>query len=126
MTDERVLVDTNVLIHHINGDKHETSQAMAQLEIEKQQVSLGNQLAMQDVLMRLDPTLPQVRLCKGALVRTDSGLFNVAVGLGRVALNGQDVRVLSPQASLVGVLKGRAIGGAALFNGREHTLLASD
>ena len=38
------------------GDKHETGRAMAQLEVEKPQVSLGNLLAMRDVLVRLDPT----------------------------------------------------------------------
>ena len=64
MTDVRVLVDTNVLIHHISGDKHETSRAMAQLEIEKQQVSLGNLLAMQDVLLRLDPPANMSALAK--------------------------------------------------------------
>jgi hypothetical protein len=105
------------------GDKHETSRAMAQLEIEKQQVSLGNLLAMQDVLLRLDPTREHARIGEGALVRTDSGLFYVAVGLGRVEVNGQDVQVISPQAPLVAVLKGLDIGGSAVFNGRSYALL---
>ena len=105
------------------GDKHETSRAMAQLEIDKQQVSLGNLLAMQDVLMRLDPTRTHARMGEGALVRTDSGLFYVTVGLGRIVVAGQDVQVISPQAPLVAVLKGVNLGGSALFNGRKHTLL---
>ena len=105
------------------GDKHETSRAMAQLEIEKQQVSLGNLLAMQEVLMRLDPTRKNARIGEGALMQTDTGLFYMAVGLGRVEVNGQDVQVISPQAPLVAVLKGLDIGGSALFNGRKHTLL---
>jgi hypothetical protein len=105
------------------GDKHETSRAMAQLEIEKQQVSLGNLLAMQDVLQRLDPARTHTRMSEGALLRTDSGLFYVAVGLGRIEVEGQDVQVISPQAPLVGVLKGLDIGGSVLFNGRKHILL---
>lgn len=105
------------------GDKHETSRAMAQLEIEKQQVSLGNLLAMQDVLQRLDPTRTNTRMGEGALVRTDSGLFYVAVGLGRIVVAGQEVHVISPQAPLMAVLKGVDIGGSALFNGRRHTMV---
>ncbi len=105
------------------GDKHETSRAMAQLEIDKQQVSLGNLLAMQDVLMRLDPTRTHARMGEGALVRTDSGLFYVAVGLGRMEVNGQDVQVISPQAPLVALLKSLDIGGSAVFNGRSYALL---
>jgi hypothetical protein len=105
------------------GDKHETSRAMAQLEIEKQQVSLGNLLAMQDVLQRLDPTRAHTRMGEGALVRTDSGLFYVAVGLGRVAVKGQDVQVISPQAPLVALLKSLDIGGSVVFNGRRHTMM---
>ncbi len=106
------------------GDKHETGRAMAQLEIEKQQVSLGNLLTMQDVLDRIDPTRTHARIGEGALVRTDSGLFYVAVGLGRIVVDGQDVQVISPQAPLVALLKGVTLAESAVFNGRNHFLLA--
>lgn len=99
------------------GDKHETGRAMAQLEIEKQQVSLGNLIAMRDVLARLDPTVPQERVREGALVRTDRGLFYIAVGLGRMVVDGQEVLVMSPQAPLAEALQRTPIGGTARFNG---------
>jgi len=105
------------------GDKHETGRAMAQLEIEKQQVSLGNLLAMRDVLARLDPTVAQERVREGALVRTDRGLYYIAVGLGRVLVDGQEVMVMSPQAPLAEALQRTPIGGTARFNGVAHVVV---
>lgn len=105
------------------GDKHETGRAMAQLEIEKQQVSLGNLIAMRDVLARLDPAVPQERVREGALVRTDSGLFYIAVGLGRMVVDGQEVLVMSPQAPLAEALQHTPIGGTARFNGLAQVVV---
>lgn len=105
------------------GDKHETGRAMAQLEIEKQQVSLGNLIAMRDVLARLDPTVPQERVREGALVRTDRGLFYIAVGLGRLVVEGQEVLAMSPQAPLAEALQRTPISGTARFNGVAHVVV---
>lgn len=105
------------------GDKHETGRAMAQLEIEKQQVSLGNLLAMKEVLARIDPTMRQERVREGALVRTDRGLFYIAVGLGRVVVEGVEVLVMSPQAPLAEALGRTPVGGTAHFNGVAYRVV---
>ena len=105
------------------GDKHETGRAMAQLEIEKQQTSLGNLIGMLAILQRMDPERAHDRVGEGALVRTDRGLYYIAVGLGRLAVNGQDVAVISPQAPLAALLKSTTIGNTATFNGVDHTLI---
>jgi hypothetical protein len=105
------------------GDKHETGRAMAQLEVEKQQVSLGNLLAMEEVLARIDPTVRQERVREGALVRTDRGLYYIAVGLGRVLVDGQEVMVMSPQAPLAEALQRTPVGGTVRFNGVAQVVL---
>ena len=105
------------------GDKHETGRAMAQLEVEKQQVSLGNLLAMREVLARLDPTIPQERVREGALVRTDRGLYYIAVGLGRMLVGDNEVLVMSSQAPLAETLQRTLIGGTARFNGVAHVVV---
>jgi hypothetical protein len=105
------------------GDKHETGRAMAQLEIEKQQVSLGDLISMLAVLKRLDPQRMHERAGEGALVRTDRGLFYISVGLGRVFVDDQEVMVISAQAPLATLLKATPVGGIAAFNGTKHTLL---
>jgi hypothetical protein len=96
---------------------------MAQLEIEKQQVSLGNLLAMKEVLARIDPTMRQERVREGALVRTDRGLFYIAVGLGRVVVEGAEVLVMSPQAPLAEALGRTPVGGTAHFNGVAYRVV---
>ncbi|MBL0044567.1 MAG: hypothetical protein IPP33_09285 [Flavobacteriales bacterium] len=105
------------------GDKHETGRAMAQLEIEKQQASLGNLIGMLAILQRIDPQRANERVGEGALVRTDRGLYYIAVGLGRVSVNGQEVVVISPQAPLAALFKGTSVGGTASYNGVDHTLI---
>ena len=56
-------------------------------------------------------------------MRTDRGLFYIAVGLGRVMVGDQEVLVMSPQAPLAEALHRTPIGGTARFNGVAHVVV---
>lgn len=105
------------------GDKYETGRAMAQQEVEKQQTALANLQRMRTILTHIDPMMRQRSVSEGALVRLDSGLFYIAVGLGRVMVDGSDIQVISPQAPLAQLLMNKEAGASATFNGRTHTVL---
>lgn len=105
------------------GDKHEVARAMAHQELEKQEVILRNLHLMRTALDRIDPDVPQTQPVPGALVRTDLGLFYIAVGLGRLVVDGQEYWVVSKDAPLVNAMKDAPPGGIAFFNGKAYRML---
>ena len=72
------------------GDKHETSRAMAQLEMEKNQQSLQQLLKMRHALNESKPLL--LNTCKG--------YFYISVALGKITVDNKQVMVISPSSPL--------------------------
>jgi hypothetical protein len=104
------------------GDKYETGRAMADLEIEKYQKSLNNLLQMSVILNRIDATTHQEEMAHGALICTDKVLIYLAVALGKINVDGQNVLVISLEAPLYNVLKNAPIGSKAVFNGQVYNI----
>jgi hypothetical protein len=105
------------------GDKHETSRAMAHLEMENRQAALQHLINMNAVLTQVDPAKPQTQIVPGALLVTDHGLFYITISLGKVVVNGQEVLVLSYQAPIITTLKNIPVGGKTSFRGTPYKLL---
>lgn len=82
------------------GDKHETGRAMIQLEQEK----IGKQIQEWEIqkqnLEKIDLCKDAKRIALGSLIETDKGLFFLAVNLGRIKINEQEVMVISTQSPL--------------------------
>lgn len=98
--------------------------AAAGHELERQEVALRNLHLMRAALDRIDPTEPKALPESGALVRTDLGLFYIAVGLGRLVIDGQEYWVVSQDAPLVVAMKDAPPGGITFFNGKAYRMLA--
>jgi hypothetical protein len=104
------------------GDKHETGKAMMQLEQEK----LGKQL--QDINTQIDllhkiadfksPSSAQL----GALVTTNLGLFYLAIGLGKIEMDGTPYFIISPQSPIGLQMVGKKVGEQFEVNGRSYTV----
>lgn len=101
------------------GDKHETAQAMAQLEQEK----LANQLAMirsQIVqLQRNEASVNGQRIVPGHLVATNKGWIYLTTALGKMNIGTLAVMVISPQSPLGAQLLGQEKGATFRVNGTE-------
>lgn len=105
------------------GDKHETSRAMAQIEIENLQVQLQRVLENKSILdkMRLDEDMIHGQL--GALIVSDSGTYFLSIGLGPLeTAGGSVVYVISPQSPIGTMLMGKIKGDSVLLNGKKITL----
>ncbi|MCU0433262.1 MAG: hypothetical protein MUC87_07410 [Bacteroidia bacterium] len=104
------------------GDKHETAQAMAQLEQEKlaQQLTLiRNQLIQ---LERFHATASGDAVTAGHLIDTNKGFIYLTVPLGKVKAEGQEVMVISPQSPLGVKLLGQKAGAKVGMNGMEFEI----
>lgn len=104
------------------GDKHETGRAMIHLEQEKlhQQLAEAQQLLAELEQIRPEQTCETVQ--KGALVQTDRTTFYVAVGLGKVNLEGQDIFVVSSQSPIGKQMLGKRLGERFHMNTTEYVI----
>ncbi|NGM61934.1 GreA/GreB family elongation factor [Sphingobacterium sp. SGG-5] len=104
------------------GDKYETGREMMKQEIERHQQLLTQAQQMEQILQKLSPD-PQKTVGLGSLVQTDGGLFYLSIGVGKLAVEGEDVFVLSPSAPVGKLLIGKCIGEAFSFQTRTYKIL---
>jgi hypothetical protein len=103
------------------GDKHETARAMMQLEHENLSRQLDELLKEKNELARIDIGNSPV-IHKGSLIKTNRGLLFLSVALGKVAVDGTEVIVLSPQSPLGKKLLELQAEAAVEVNGTEYKI----
>lgn len=108
--DERILIFSKLLFD-LNlgaqndakssaGDKHETSISMMHIEQEKIGMQLNEVKEIKIQLSKIVIAPPNGKVMIGSLVKTNQGIFYIAVALGKVMINGVQIFVLSPQSPL--------------------------
>lgn len=100
------------------GDKHETSRAMAQLEIERQLERIAGARALLDLADKVVLDRACDKIGFGNLVTTSTGLYFVALAFGRVVLQGKTCYCISLQSPIGTALKGLSKGEGFEFQGR--------
>lgn len=107
------------------GDKYETGREMMKQELERHQQLLAGAREMEQTLEGLGPTVQgsSATIVPGSLIRTDQGLFYLAVGIGKLSIEGQDIFVLSPSAPVGKLLIGKQAGDSISFNTKTYYIL---
>lgn len=82
------------------GDKHETGRAMAQLETEKLSTQLNKNEQLLTQLFKIDTSAQLQKIGVGSLVKTNNGLFYIAIGLGKINIEEESVFVISTQSPI--------------------------
>jgi transcription elongation GreA/GreB family factor len=106
------------------GDKHETSKAMMQLEIEK----LGTQLKEAELQLaefekiNFQKTFQSVE--QGCLVETNKGYFLIASSIGKIAVDDKSVFVISNKSPFAIALSGKQQGESISFNGVTYSIIS--
>lgn len=101
------------------GDKHETSRAMVQLEMEKaaQQITVIENMAK--TLGKIKIQLPSSAIKLGSLVKTNLGYYFLAISLGKVEIENLVVYVISLASPIGALLIGKKVGETIEFNNRK-------
>uniref|UniRef100_UPI0028B15CC4 hypothetical protein n=1 Tax=Epilithonimonas hominis TaxID=420404 RepID=UPI0028B15CC4 len=81
------------------GDKYETGREMLQQEINNLQVQLNEVLKQQDFLKTIIIKASD-KAEKGAIVKTERGLFFISVSLGELSFEHQKIICISPESPL--------------------------
>ena len=88
------------------GDKYETGREMLQQEINNLQVQLNEVLKQQDFLKTI-LAKPSDKAEKGAIVKTERGLFFISVSLGEITFENQKIICVSPDSPLAKAMNGK-------------------
>ncbi|MGI9650610.1 hypothetical protein [Chryseobacterium sp. RLHN22] len=88
------------------GDKYETGREMLQQEINNLQVQLNEVLRQQDFLKTI-LIKPSDKAEKGAIVKTEKGLFFISISLGEITFENQKIICISPESPLAKAMNGK-------------------
>lgn len=88
------------------GDKYETGREMLQQEINNLQIQLNEVLKQQDFLKTILIKNSE-RAEKGAVIKTEKGLFYISVSLGEIIFENQKIFCISPESPLAKELNGK-------------------
>lgn len=88
------------------GDKYETGREMLQQEINNLQVQLNEILKQKDFLKTVLPK-PNDKAEKGAIVKTEKGLFFISVSLGEIKVENEKIICISPESPLAKAMNGK-------------------
>ena len=102
-----------------SGNKHETSRAKLQLEMEKasQQLLVVNE--MKETLQKLTIETSTGNCKMGSLIKTTKGTYFLAVSVGKITVEGEDYFVVSTKSPIGKQLLGKKIGEVIPFNEAE-------
>ena len=109
------------------GDKYETGREMLQQEINNLQVQLNEVLKQQDFLKtsfdKLRMTKKFDKVEKGAIVKTERGLFFISVSLGEVIFDNQKIICISPESPLAKAMNGKQKSDVFSLNNMSQKIL---
>jgi len=102
------------------GDKYETGREMLQQEINNLQIQLNEVLKQQDSLKSFESlrmtTKTFEKVEKGAIVKTERGLFFISVSLGEITFENQKIICISPESPLAKAMNGKPMNAVFSIN----------
>ncbi|WP_312420884.1 hypothetical protein [Epilithonimonas sp.] len=104
------------------GDKYETGREMLQQEINNLQVQLNEVLKQQDFLKTIIIKASD-KAEKGAIVKTERGLFFISVSLGEIAFENQKIICISPESPLAKAMNGKLKGETFSLNNMNQKIV---
>lgn len=104
------------------GDKYETGREMLQQEINNLQVQLNEILKQKDFLKTVLPK-PNDKAEKGAIVKTEKGLFFISISLGEIKIENEKIICISPESPLAKTMNGKQKGEDFSLNNMSQKII---
>ncbi len=105
------------------GDKFETSRAMLQAEIDRHKV-IVIKAKERAYLLQGTPVTTTIIIKSGSLILTDKVTYFIAVGLGKVTLDGSTYYVISTTSPIGQQMLGKKANDTITFNNNSFDILA--
>lgn len=104
------------------GDKYETGREMLQQQINNLQLQL-NEVLKQKNLLKTIPVKISEKAEKGAIVKTEKGLFYISVSLGEITFENQKIFCISPESPLAKAMNGKQKNEIFSVNNISQTII---
>jgi hypothetical protein len=104
------------------GDKHETSRAMAQIELENAGKILKEAEKNLELFKNLNFTNTS-KVAVGSLIHTNFELFFVGIGLGKINFKNKTIFCLNLNSPIGQLIQGKIKGESFTFNEKKYTIL---
>ena len=98
------------------GDKFETGRAMGQLDRDMFARQYAQAIEDMSSLQNIKNHDLKTVIGIGTLVKSERGLFYIAVGLGKVVVDHQAIIVISPAAPVAKEMMGKKVGDSYMIN----------
>lgn len=105
------------------GDKYETGRAMAQIERDKAAHQLEEALKLKSILNQINPVAVLNKVIQGSLVITEANRFYLAIGIGKIEVEGEDFLVIAPTSPLGQTLLHSKVGDQFTFNKQIQVIM---
>lgn len=105
------------------GDKYETSREMMRQEMDKLVDRIKAVELDQHILNTLQEYKAVNSVTHGSLVKTDNGIFWIAISYGRAQMaDGVEIMVISSDSPIGAALMHKKVRDTVSFNGRDFTI----
>lgn len=101
------------------GDKHETSRAMMQIELDNSEVQLQKLKVLLNNLNKINPDRKTKTIGLGSWVETNEGNYFFTIGLGKYLYKGEAIFVISPLSPIGILFKDKKEGDVVVFQNRK-------
>tara|TARA_B100001094_G_C18176452_1_gene798159 strand:+ start:2195 stop:2650 length:456 start_codon:yes stop_codon:yes gene_type:complete len=105
------------------GDKHETSRAKIQSDIDNYSKQELNIIEKLKVLGAIDINKKNNKVENGALVETNVGFFFIAIGLGRWKVNNEQIFVISLASPIGKFMKDKVESSSYTFRNLNYKII---
>ena len=106
------------------GDKHETSRAKIQTEIDQLSKQLINAKRQKNNLSIIDTSHLHSIADVGSLVETNKGYFFISTGWGRIQIQDENYFVISIESPIGRLLKNKKEGDSIQFRNTAYDILS--
>ena len=106
------------------GDKHETSRAKIQVEIDQLSKQLINAQRQKNNLSIIDISHLHSIADVGSLVETTKGYFFISIDWGRIQIKGENYFVISIESPIGRLLKNKKKGDSIQFRDTAYDILS--
>lgn len=108
------------------GDKYETSRAMMQIELEKNETQLSKNQELIKYLSQIDLSQSFERVDFGSFVTSPKAYYFLSIGYGKLTVDSADIYVISLASPIGQMLKHKRIGDIIPFQNQNIEIKAID
>ena len=105
------------------GDKHETSRAKIQIEIDQLSKQLSILNKQHQILLSINIDKEYKKIEMGTLVITNIGAYFIGIGFGKISIEKNEYYAISLASPIGKILKDKVVGDEFIFNSNNYKVI---